>query len=74
VLTTAVDGQPVVGLHILEGDEGRASANTMLKRYYPPVAQAPVGEPSEEMTFRIEADGSVVVLHGETLIYEGMAA
>lgn len=73
-MTTSVDGQPVVGVHILEGDEDYADKNVLLKRYYPPVDPDAAGAPTEEVTFKIAADGAISVFHKGEAVYEGMRA
>lgn len=74
-LTTSVDNQPVVGLHILEGDEDFSGADklSLVAKDYPNVDLAPAGDPSVEFTFRRAADGSLSVLEGDRVIFDEAA-
>lgn len=74
-LTTSKDGAAVVGIHVLEGDADKASENTLLVRDYPPVEDAPAGEPTITVKIRREVDGSIIVtdLNGDRIIYKSAA-
>jgi molecular chaperone DnaK len=60
--TTAVDNQPFVGVHVLQGERALARDNTTLARFdllgIPP---APRGVPQIEVSFHIDANGLVEV-------------
>jgi molecular chaperone DnaK len=60
--TTAVDNQPFVQVHVLQGERAMASDNTTLAKFdlvgIPP---APRGLPQIEVTFSIDANGLVQV-------------
>ncbi len=62
VFSTAVDGQPAVDIHVLQGERPMASDNKTLGRFQlgniPP---APRGVPQIEVTFDIDANGIVNV-------------
>lgn len=62
IFTTAVDHQPFVSVHVLQGERQMASDNTSLARFdlvgIPP---APRGLPQIEVTFAIDANGIVEV-------------
>lgn len=62
-MTTSKDNAAVVGFHLLEGDEDKASRNTLLVRDYPSVGPAPAGAPDEAYKIRREIDGSILVSH-----------
>ncbi len=62
VFSTAVDNQPLVSVHVLQGERGMAADNKTLGRFelvgIPP---APRGVPQIEVTFDIDANGIVHV-------------
>jgi len=62
IFTTAVDNQPFVSVHVLQGERQLADDNTSLARFdlvgIPP---APRGMPQIEVTFKIDANGIVEV-------------
>ncbi|HSD21419.1 MAG TPA: molecular chaperone DnaK [Anaeromyxobacter sp.] len=62
VFSTAVDNQPLVSVHVLQGERGMAADNKTLARFelvgIPP---APRGVPQIEVTFDIDANGIVHV-------------
>ena len=62
VFSTAVDNQPLVSVHVLQGERDMASDNKTLARFelvgIPP---APRGVPQIEVTFDIDANGIVHV-------------
>ncbi len=62
VFSTAVDNQPLVSVHVLQGEREMASDNKTLSRFelvgIPP---APRGVPQIEVTFDIDANGIVHV-------------
>lgn len=62
-MTTSKDNAQVVGFHLLEGDDGKASRNTLLVRDYPVVDPAEAGKPDEAYKIRREVDGSILVSH-----------
>ena len=62
VYTTAVDGQPSVEIHVLQGEREMANANKTLGRFtLGNIAPAPRGIPQIEVTFDIDANGIVHV-------------
>lgn len=71
-MTTSRDGQQVVGVHVLEGDDDRASRNTMLKRYYPAATKESAGEDTIEVEVSREVDNSICVtdLTNGVIIYD----
>lgn len=74
-LTTNKDDQPVVGVHILEGNAPDADKNVLLARDYPPVPPGLAGgaEQTVEIRIRREKDGSVNVFHGTRAIYSNVS-
>jgi molecular chaperone DnaK len=62
VFSTAVDNQPLVSVHVLQGERGMAADNKTLARFelvgIPP---APRGVPQIEVTFDIDVNGIVHV-------------
>ena len=62
VFSTAVDNQPMVSVHVLQGERQMAKDNRSLARFellgIPP---APRGMPQIEVTFEIDADGMLHV-------------
>jgi molecular chaperone DnaK len=62
IFSTAVDNQPAVSIHVLQGEREMASDNRTLARFeligIPP---APRGVPQIEVTFEIDANGIVHV-------------
>jgi molecular chaperone DnaK len=62
VFSTAADNQPLVSVHVLQGERDMAADNKMLGRFdlvgIPP---APRGVPQIEVTFEIDANGIVHV-------------
>src|SRR5438067_170320 len=62
VFSTAVDNQPIVNVHVLQGERGMAADNKTLARFelvgIPP---APRGVPQIEVAFDIDANGIVHV-------------
>ena len=62
VFTTAVDNQPFVGVHVLQGERPLADDNTSLAKFdllgIPP---APRGVPQIDVAFHIDANGIVEV-------------
>ena len=62
VYTTAVDGQPSVEIHVLQGEREMANANKTLGRFtLANIPPAPRGVPQIEVTFDIDANGIVNV-------------
>jgi molecular chaperone DnaK len=62
VYTTAVDGQPSVEIHVLQGEREMANANKTLGRFtLSGIPSAPRGVPQIEVTFDIDANGIVNV-------------
>lgn len=74
-LTTDVDDQDVVSIHVLEGDNDKASGNTLLKRYYPPVGKMPATKPTIEVEVERKADGAIIVtdVTNNAVIYKSAA-
>ena len=62
VFSTAVDNQPFVSVHVLQGEREMAKDNRSLARFdllgIPP---APRGIPQIEVSFEIDADGILLV-------------
>jgi len=62
IFTTAVDNQPFVSVHVLQGERPLADDNTSLARFdlvgIPP---APRGMPQIEVTFTLDASGILAV-------------
>jgi len=62
VFSTAVDNQPAVDIHILQGERTMASDNKTLGRFQlSNIPSAPRGVPQIEVTFDIDANGIVNV-------------
>ncbi|MCL2818845.1 MAG: molecular chaperone DnaK, partial [Actinomycetia bacterium] len=62
VYTTAVDGQPSVDIHVLQGEREMAKDNKTLGRFtLSGIPSAPRGVPQIEVTFDIDANGIVNV-------------
>ena len=62
IFSTAVDGQPSVEIHILQGEREMAAGNTTLGRFsLDGIPSAPRGVPQIEVTFDIDANGIVNV-------------
>jgi len=62
VFSTAVDNQPAVDIHILQGERPMASDNKTLGRFQlANIPSAPRGVPQIEVTFDIDANGIVNV-------------
>ena len=58
VFSTAVDSQPSVEIHILQGERGMAADNKSLGRFHlDGIPPAPRGIPQIEVTFDIDANG-----------------
>ena len=62
VFTTAEDNQSVVTIHVLQGEHKLASDNKSLGQFnLEGIDPAPAGKPQIEVTFYIDADGSIHV-------------
>jgi molecular chaperone DnaK len=62
IFTTAVDNQPFVGVHALQGERPLARDNTSLARFeLTGIPPAPRGMPQIEVSFHIDANGLVEV-------------
>ena len=62
IFSTAVDNQPSVDIHVLQGERPMASDNKTLARFeLSGIAPAPRGIPQIEVTFDIDANGIVHV-------------
>ena len=62
VFSTAVDNQPAVDIHVLQGERPMAADNKTLGRFQlGNIPQAPRGVPQIEVTFDIDANGIVNV-------------
>ena len=62
VFSTAEDNQSVVTIHVLQGEHKRASDNKFLGQFnLEGIDPAPAGKPQIEVTFDIDADGSIHV-------------
>lgn len=60
--TTVEDNQPRVRIHVLQGEEKNASANTSLAIFdLVGIERAPAGVPHIDVTFEMDADGIVKV-------------
>jgi molecular chaperone DnaK len=60
--STAVDNQPAVSIHVLQGEREMAADNKTLGQFeLPGIAAAPRGVPQIEVTFDIDANGIVNV-------------
>ena len=62
IFSTAVDNQPAVDVHVLQGERGMAADNKTLGNFQlGNIAPAPRGVPQIEVTFDIDANGIVNV-------------
>lgn len=62
VFSTAVDNQPAVDIHVLQGERKMAADNKTLGRFQlGDIPSAPKGTPQIEVTFNIDANGIVHV-------------
>src|SRR5207244_3973915 len=59
--TTAVDSQTSVDIHVLQGERELAADNRSLARFKIPVTPLPAGVPRLEVTFLVDANGSLSV-------------
>ena len=57
IFTTAVDNQPEVEIHVLQGERSQAKDNKSIGRFKLEVAPAPRQTPQIEVTFDIDANG-----------------
>ena len=57
IFTTAVDNQPEVEIHVLQGERSQAKDNKSIVRFKLEVAPAPRQTPQIEVTFDIDANG-----------------
>ena len=57
IFTTAVDNQPEVEIHVLQGERSQAKDNKSISRFKLEVAPAPRQTPQIEVTFDIDANG-----------------
>ena len=57
IFTTAVDNQPEVEIHVLQGDRSLAKDNKSIGKFKLEVAPAPRQTPQIEVTFDIDANG-----------------
>jgi molecular chaperone DnaK len=65
--STAVDNQPAVSIHVLQGEREMSSDNKTLGQFeLPGIAAAPRGVPKIEVTFDIDANGIVNVSAKDT--------
>ena len=61
VFSTAEDNQTAVTMHVLQGERDMASANKSLARFdLAGIGASPRGMPQIEVTFDIDADGSII--------------
>ena len=62
IFSTAVDNQPAVDIHVMQGERDMAAGNTTLGRFQlTGIPPAPRGVPQIEVTFDIDANGIVNV-------------
>ena len=62
IVTTSVENQCFVPIHVLQGERGMADDNKSLAKFeLAPIVPAPRGVPEIEVTFDIDADGVVNV-------------
>ena len=67
IFTTAVDNQPAVSIHVLQGEREMAADNKTLGRFeLEGIPPAPRGAPQIEVTFDIDANGIVEVSAKDT--------
>ena len=57
IFTTAVDNQPEVEIHVLQGERSQAKDNKSIGRFKLEVAPAPRQTPQIEVTFDLDANG-----------------
>ena len=71
IVTSDEDNQAKLSVYVRQGGDLRADKNVILGREHFDIEPAPAGEPSLEVTFRVDEQGVIEVRHGDVAIFEG---